>query len=277
MRHLAPLAALLAVACSPVQFAAQDVRLTHDAEKDRLELVLEYHGLTEGTEQPDPVRPDTLQPAGEGITTLDKSVAWLRRLAAGERVFILAGWPLIFDLEEADELAPEEDRRLLDAVTLVEATLFLDEDERLCARQRLRWDGVTAGLARVNEALTQALASSYVTAPEGEEDQLSPASRALFEAHLREERTWIALTDGGVDVTIPLTLEDVAASQDEAADLDAVAEAFLATSATVDERGVHLRYAPDEDGVVQVRFDNTSVEVEPKLRDRMVAAGLVKD
>lgn len=271
MRLLVPLAL---VSCTPIVSTRQELQVRHDTEGDRHELVLVYeevHARPPATARP--VAGGGTEPAVEGA--LDEGEAWLRRLAAGQRVFVLGTWPLVFDLEEAagKEDTPRAVRELLATIEVLEAELFLDGAGRLGARQRVRWDGLTAGLATLSEELNGTVLADLAA---GEEPGLGEESRALLEAHAQAGREWVSVESGVVELHLPMTLEELARAFELEGDGREAVRAALHTDRVEDDRhGLRARYEPDEDGVLRIELehggeydDGLAERVEDLLEDR---------
>ncbi len=300
MKHLPTTLLLAAGACAPVKFANQEIDLRHDAEADILEVTLTYEGLTPRPAAVYNTHDGTPPKPLGGEARLEEASTWLRRLAAGERVFILVDWPFVFDLDEPGGLelpvgeegekpsAVDEQRlrTLVDSIEMLEAQLYIDEETgRLAARQHLRWSELAAGLATINDGLNAALREDLEKVGEGSvnDQELSPESRDLLRAHVRDGRPWIAVVKGALEIRIPITPADFAKGM-ERPDLASAAEVDLdfarpmlkASSVTADESGIRVHYAPNEEGVIHVPVEHDDVEYDDQLEQHMRAAGLVE-
>ncbi|MDA1264224.1 MAG: hypothetical protein O2816_04000 [Planctomycetota bacterium] len=261
----------LAPACTPVEFDGQDLELTYIQEEgkpDALELFVRYRGLH--------------APSGPWLeddgNKLRDAVAWVRRLEQRERVFILQGWPLDFDLEQdAEGEASEVEGRLRDAVRVTEASIYLDQDGRLCADQRLRWTDVQGSLAALNRSWTRELAAQLN--PEELKKDFDEASSVIFLRHIEEERPWLELDAQRLRLTIPLSLralrnnlaEGLERSDEE--QLEELRRDSHAESVKVDESGVHFLWAFGKDGVLTLVDPPAAEAGSFALRDRLMATG----
>jgi hypothetical protein len=262
-------ALLSLAACAPVEFTAQEIHLRHDVEADALEFTLLYEGLAVGRGGSN---------SRDSVSPLQESTDWVRRLAAGERVFILFDWPLVFDLEDPtvmQALDSEPDQKLLALVASIEslgAAPFIDDQGRLCAEQRLRWNDLQRGLQTVNERLNLWLLEEDVE-PENWKDHL--ASRRLLLEHLRARRPFLTIADGALEVRVPLGPDDFAAFLRSLVEAEANADSravalgiFSATEISLDDKGLLLRYEPGPDGGIHLRFERPGT----KYDDRLAAA-----
>lgn len=274
---------LAAAACTPFRFEAEEVRVRHDREADALELSLVYEGLHARSP-----REDGLRDALDAV----------RRMAAGERLFVLVDWPLVIDLDAADpeleveieELTPElaeRARALAASLRVDEVELFEDGDGRLGCRQRLRLDGARAGVDTLNALVNAALAAIEVG--EGAEIEVDgwdvdARTRELMLAHARRGDPWLALAEGGFEVRIPLSrrqaaqalraLAPVATPGDDARRPD-VSGLFGALT-EVDFAGelLVLRFLPDGTGAVRFRFERHEWRYDDALRRALLEEGV---
>jgi len=263
----------LAPACTPVEFDGQELELTYiqkEGEPDALELFVRYRGLH---------APSGLFLENDG-NTLREAVAWVRRLERRERVFILQGWPLDFDLEEDAEGEGEEsevEAQLRAAVRVAEASVYLDQDGRLCADQRLLWTDVQGSLTAMNRTWTRELAAELN--PEAMKKEFDEASSVIFLRHLEEERPWLELNAQRLRLTIPLSLralrdnlgEDFQQSDEQR--IEELRRESHAESVTVDENGVHFIWTFGKDGVLTLLDPLDEEAGSFALRDRLKATG----
>lgn len=271
IRCLASLAALctLATACSPFEFEAQELVLRHDSEGDSLELGIVYEGLSCGD---------------QGMDPLAASVEAMQRMLAGDRYFVLLGWPFVFDLESSqvaigpEQLPTELDERaksLTRSLEVTDAVLFDDQQGRLCAVQRLRLAHASSSIATLNDWLNF-IAIEPLKETAAEEQDLDARTRDLVLDHARSGKPWVLLVRGGFEVRVPMSnalaarqLADLAAHPDaDSLQTRGAAADLLASLSEVsfaDELLV-LRFLPDEEGRVVFRFHLPDSPYDEQLR-----------
>lgn len=263
-----------AAACAPFEFEAQELFLHHDVEHDALELGIVYEGLICGDMGEDP---------------LATSVDAIGRIAAGERYFILLGWPFVFDLDtpqiefELEDLPSELEPRVRDwmsSIRITESALFRDEHGHLGALQRLRWENASAGIATLNSLISHSVVESLEEdGAEDEDEDLDARTRNLMLGHAKSGKPWVLLTRGGIELRVPMSRSQAArqlaslARPPDDDDLQArrmVADllAPLSEIAFANELLV-LRFLPNEAGRVELRFTDLDSPYEDRLQSAL--------
>ena len=178
---------------SCVQFDGQSILARHDADRDRLDLLLIYRDLH-----------TTGDPA--------EALAQLESIRDGERTFALAAnFPLLFAIDGLTREKRRADRpadaALLDALqartTVRSGPLWRDSQGRVCGSQLVRLDGLGALLAAINAALREELSrpdelERFAAEARLEDDESLARLRAAVAggftfAGLRGSAPWFAL------------------------------------------------------------------------------------
>ena len=270
---LAAAASLLA-ACTPFEFAEQDISIRHDAEADVIELDVVTRGIFgTSTGQSSPRRID------------ERAAALIRQMAEGRRYLHLLSWPFVVDRDrerDEDEDLTKEDvppdwisiaetwDDLAGGVTVTDAHTFLDDRDEVGVVQRVRVERAGEILRSLNETIDLMLVdlieqSNGTDTPD--EAFSSAAAHALLLEFARGEGDWVSLDADGLTIRCPMTPTDRARLLRDMLDLGgsdsdrdrrglafvrALTDGLSSISAAGDV--VVLRYEFDEDDRVTLRY-----------------------
>ena len=203
-----------AISCSQIEFERQDVNTWYDAKSDTLAVELSYHNLTAVAKEENSWTNDGFKskPAGPDLEAGEKV---LRRIAAGERFFMIAISFMEVDLENQPELiaedsTPEEIRaaQFVDGVSMDTARVFINKENQLCAVQQLSVRNLSDGLALMNAGLRNEFYQDYVeSSVRAEDDPLDEATIALFLTDVENGYDWARWTEAGLSFSIPASPE----------------------------------------------------------------------
>jgi hypothetical protein len=197
-----------------VDFDEQTIYLEHDAEGDRLVIVINYRGFYAA-----PEAPMWGGPAPEVATQSDieDSEGQLRKAVEGKTVALLGNWPFLFpmrdirrDLIEPGEDAdlPEQMRRdllaFMEHLKVYNAGFYTDAAGRACGAQVLVVEGVSEVVPLANRLINQAVLRS------AEEDPPSDETEKLWVQHAGEGHAWIELDGQSLICSVPVPEEEIA-------------------------------------------------------------------
>jgi hypothetical protein len=173
--------ALVTSACTKVEFARQELKLTHDEEADALNLDISYRGLIAGN------------------SGFDVACAWLQGMLDKRPRFIVLGWPFEFDLEQIG------DEWLLEHVSVQRAELALEEGPRMHMNQRLHLQSAQEALRRANAAISAQLVKEYGEADLEREATgwMDVKTLEMALAQARRGDPWISLGEGALHFHLP--------------------------------------------------------------------------
>ncbi|MFT7670395.1 MAG: hypothetical protein ACI8X5_003103 [Planctomycetota bacterium] len=212
-------------ACGAFDFQSQELALKHDLEGDSFELELIYRGVERGR-QPVPEGGDPYSPAPFTTRDVERGLEALQRIAQGQRYFMLFESSVAVDLDEIEErlgteLEKEEPDNLASAalrlakgIEVLEAQVFLDDDERVAVRQVIRINNARQALALLNSYLHGATRRGAESGDfkTGSAKFFDDETRAAFLADAQAGRTWVTLSGAEIVLDLPLTPASVAGS-----------------------------------------------------------------
>jgi len=183
-RKLQPLVlglGLVTSACTKVEFERQELKLTHDAEQDIMDLDLEYIGLVSGN------------------SGLEAATDWLQGVLGKKPRFIAMGWPFEFDLNEIGV------EWLLEHVTVERARVTTVEGPVLQLDQSVRFHSIQEALIRASAAIAAGLIQNYGEANLEEEADgwVDADTLRLALEQARRGDPWMTLDDGGLHFHLP--------------------------------------------------------------------------
>lgn len=213
--------ALLAclAACTPIQFAEQEITLRHDAAADALEMLIVYDGVNAG--------PPRETDVAEKVE-MSSEMAFALGVAGGEAMFMIFDWPFLVTVKdlapggddarralEAEIADPEttpgrrleaEWRLWLTGTRVVSAGFCSGSSQRLSLHQTLRFE-------HAGKFIELAQAGSYLwieeSVAQGSLDRDTPTldarTRELWALAAKEKRKWLFLAGDVLTVDLPMS------------------------------------------------------------------------
>ncbi len=256
---------LLLASCGPFNFSSQEVSCRYNAEDDSLKVRLIYNEVrhveqSSGWFENNP---------NNGKPDLERGEKAVRRMLNGDRVFMVAGNLLNYDLDDSD---PETQTEFQRGIRVEPAVVELDDKKRLRITQELTFPNFGQGMKAGNQELRKEVAQEVeelLAKPDPE--RIDQATVELLKADIDANYDWMSWDAKGLHLNFPaspqllakLALGGVrhfaATPQDEVKDLPTGFHAFSEmvtslTELTVQDNRVHLTFGPQEDGWVVFRF-----------------------
>ena len=278
-------------ACGPVDFPGQDLPLRHDVENNVLELNLTYHGVMaaeseEGT-------------WSEGRTKeIAKAVEAVEGMAGNRRDFMLLSPFFRFDLDDLEtDLTsrlksddPGESQRYLDIARrfkIQPSSVYLDDKNRVAIHQRITITGAAEATAELNKAMHEGLLLWTTEGGDLQKESMGMLDSTTANAWIAEAKSgepWVFWKDQTLVLSVPMTAQSaanllkaqvraVAAEKDPTIQktmanlIDTISEVQLK-----DER-LSLRIAPDEQGFLDLTFEEDERKYLPGLKDALDSKG----
>lgn len=212
-------AAVFATSCAEYEFAEQDISVRYRAASDQITLELDTRGIY-------------ATGARFGTTAADadaKVKARIERMAKGERFIYLLSFPFIFDLdaEPKNEAKQKDDwidpadwtrlKAVFDANVHVDsASAYLDSASEASATQSFRLENAAECISAMNEVITLSVRHELAMASSDDLDRdevfASERSRTNLRSFADAGGQWLTLTEEALEVRIPLTPADLAAT-----------------------------------------------------------------
>ncbi|MFT4647632.1 MAG: hypothetical protein ACI9X4_000845 [Glaciecola sp.] len=278
-------------ACGPVDFKGQDLALRHDVENNVLELNLTYHGVM-ASKSPE-------GSWGQGRTKeLELAVQTIRRMAAGDRYFMLLSSIFEIDLEKsvaelsATLISPEpgQAQHYLDIVerfSIEPAQIYLDDKERIAVRQKIQIKGALESTLELNNAIQEGLllwVSEGAKLQEETDGLIDTPTANAWIAEAKSGEPWIFWKDQTLVISVPMSPKTTAnlikaqvravAEETESKAKKNIANLIGTLSEVqVQDGRLILRIAPDELGFLNLRFVEDDRKYLPGLADSLKAKG----
>ncbi len=286
--------AWLLAGCVAFEFKSQEFRVRHDADQDTLEFTLLYLDVGESRNPG-----DSSVLSGRSVEESpgrESSADVVQAIASGRRYFVIYDWPLVFDLDGAEADYPADDPTveglplaamdIANGVRVRKAQLFVDEKGQLGMFQVVSLVDARRRIDVLNAALNEFLTSDSPEVQSLDDDPLvlSPETLERWIERARQGQPWVVLADGGFELRVPLSAEELARFIEglvtESAQDDKVAAGFFVplaqamTSLTHQDGVLVARFLPGDDGWLSFQFERQKTEVDGDLlgdlRERLV-------
>ncbi|MCC6408558.1 MAG: hypothetical protein IT453_15455 [Planctomycetes bacterium] len=264
-----------------VRWKQQDVYLKYDAAADTAEMLLVYDKVFAGK---------------RGDEALARATHAVEAIAAGSRYFVIADWPLEFEL---DGDVRGEDSKLLDAlakrapepgspeelgleflagIEVRHASLHLSPDRGLAIVQHVRLPRFSLAVRAVNAALSREYA-----AQEDPTGDFTPEEWSAWREYARSGKPWLAVTESGFEFRAPYgghwlaaLMKYCAESRHDEGFTPGVAGAL--TELAVEDGEAIFRWRTDDTGAVHFRFPmpDAKKELDENSLALAIAASTVK-
>jgi hypothetical protein len=256
---------LLLASCGPLNFSSQEVSCSYNADDDSLKVKLVYNEVwhvdkTSGWFQQNPE---------EGEPDLERGEKAVRRMLNGDRIFMLLGNLLNYDL---DDIEPEKQTEFQRGVSAKPALVELDAKGRLRIKQEFVFPNLSQGMKLGNEELRREVAQEVEEQlAKPDPDGFDLATLKLIKADIDAGRDWIRWNADGLHLTFPASPEllakialdgigALAACPDE--EIKDLVPGFRGLSQltkslsalTVQDNRLHLTFGPKEGGWVIFNF-----------------------
>ncbi len=182
MKRLAllALAVSLIASCSTIESCRDEIWVRHDAETDRLDILLVSEGISANAEP---------------RAALDLA----RRILQGDRL-IYGGWLFVFDLDDPDAFKSLDDYLVFQNVRVVAAEAYLDSEGRLSWAQHFCIRHASTVVGRVNSLLREMVLEEF----EEETSEDSAMELQVLRAFLDDETNVLTLQGAQLEVRVPM-------------------------------------------------------------------------
>ncbi len=245
MKKYVPLAAILSLLLSCIEFEKQTMTLRYDKENDRLLIFQVYEGISGSGVDPlggfftvtlGKTKKDDEDKDADSVASLltTKEVEQLRSVMEGERTFFFSNWIAEYNREALEESLAEDGiggkkekltykeiravseariliRLILDNTKVRNGEFYLNEEEKLSGYQFVAVENASCIVDQANRAISAALLGIEFL----EADEMLKSMKDILITAASNNHEWIALDGNCITVRIPMPYEQFRMIKDD--------------------------------------------------------------